>query len=86
MYIDDADVKLLLETNRDEIGHSYSIVEGLEMIVSGIMFIISNAFTDYNIKIIPNNITNAIVTNTILSNLSNIPPCPGIKLEKSLTP
>ena len=60
LYIDDADVKLLLETNRDEIGHSYSIVEGLEMIVSGIMFIISNAFTDYNIKIIPNNIIKTI--------------------------
>lgn len=58
MYIDDTEAKLLLETNRDEIGHSKR--EGLEMILSGVMFIISYVFADYNIKHVPDNVIKTI--------------------------
>ena len=51
MYIDDTEAKLLLETNRDNIGCSNR--ENIEMLISGIMFIVSNVFADYNIKHIP---------------------------------
>ena len=51
MYIDDTEAKLLLETNRDNIGCSNR--ENIEMLISGIMFIVSNVFADYKIKYIP---------------------------------